>query len=697
MLKLEKIEKRYSAKDNLILSDVNLEFQDCSFNLIFGKSGSGKTTLLNIIGGLDKHTNGNICFNNKIVDEKNLDEFRNSQVSFVFQKINLVESLSIRENFKIAFDLCKKPMTNETIEKVLKRVSLPDNNVDLKIFLKKKPNQLSVGQAQRVAIARSLIKDPSILIFDEPTSALDNENSKNVLKLLKDLSKDRIVIISSHDKGLFFENADQVIKIESGTASVIKENKNTRKENKINPFKKGFFSFVETLKIAILNLKNKKIRLATSVIISVIAMSLFGAFFLIQNCNVNSVLLHTQIDSGMREAFITNQETYIEHDSYYEKIRNVPFSNEQIETIEEYTRGIFSPSYRVKQISFNYNSNSEYSYLSNFFIDNRAIELNSNELDDFGLVRYSELDENTTCHFPETYGEVAISSLYAEMLKADGLVYNRDEQNHRQVVWVEKVDELIGKTLSNGLTITGIYSTPDNLIDILMPFLKKSDSEAKQIENFYYIDNFRNGTTLSQCLFLKDGYYETTFVNESGMRYENPSSYFIKLNGNYHDDYNFLNSFTFDRQFVSLHNAYNGFASIIDSFDGVVGTVLWTIIAVLIIICLAISLNLFYANIKSMEKDLGIFKSMGASKVSISFIVLLQALVIGLVEFILSIISLTIIGAIINLKSYISLISITYQVVGWLILILILTALVISLLSSRKAITQRPINVIDNK
>ena len=281
MLKLEKIEKRYSAKDNLILSDVNLEFQDCSFNLIFGKSGSGKTTLLNIIGGLDKHTNGNICFNNKIVDEKNLDEFRNSQVSFVFQKINLVESLSIRENFKIAFDLCKKPMTNETIEKVLKRVSLPDNDVDLKIFLKKKPNQLSVGQAQRVAIARSLIKDPSILIFDEPTSALDNENSKNVLKLLKDLSKDRIVIISSHDKGLFFENADQVIKIESGTASVIKENKNTRKENKINPFKKGFFSFVETLKIAILNLKNKKIRLATSVIISVIAMSLFGAFFLI--------------------------------------------------------------------------------------------------------------------------------------------------------------------------------------------------------------------------------------------------------------------------------------------------------------------------------------------------------------------------------------------------------------------------------
>lgn len=697
MLRLKEIGKRYSKNDNPVLSGVNLEFQDCSLNLIFGKSGSGKTTLLNIIGGLDKQTDGDVYFNNAIINEKNIDAFRNSQVSFVFQKINLIESLSIRENFKIAFDLCKKQMTDEAIENILKKVSLPDDNVDLKIFLNKKPNQLSVGQAQRVAIARALIKDPSILIFDEPTSALDTKNSENILNLLKDLSKNRTVIISSHDKNLFFADADQAIKIESGTASVIKENKNTEKKNKVNSFKKGFFSFFETLKIAILNLRNKKIRLVTSAIISIINMSAFGTLFLIKNCNVNSVLLHTQLDNGMKEAFIYHQKNYRDHSSPYEKTMDIPFSNEQIQTIEEYTGEISSPSYRVKQIYFNYNLNGRYSYLSNFFIDNRAIELNPNQQEGFGLARYSELDENTTCHLPENYNEVGISSLYAEMLKADGLLYDRDEQNRPQAIYVETIDELIGKKLSNGLTITGIYSTPDNLIDILMPFLKKSDSEASQIENFEYVDSFRNGITLSQCLFLKDGYYETTFSNKVGDEYENPSSYFVKLKGNYHDDYNFLNSFTFDRQFVSLHNAYNGFANIVDSFSGTVGTILWAIIVVLIIISLAVSLNLFYANVKSMEKDLGIFKAMGASKLSISSIVLTQTLVVALAEFILSLIALAIIGAIINLKCYISLISITYQVVGWLILILILTSLMISLLSSRKAIAQRPINVIDNK
>lgn len=696
MLKLEKVEKRYSKRSSLVLKDINLNFQDCSLNLILGKIGSGKTTLLNMIGGVDDPTDGEIYFNNVVVTPKNLDKFRNSQVSFVFQKINLISSLSIRENFKIAFDLCGQQMTDESIEALLKKVSLPDDDVDLKDFLNKKPNQLSVGQAQRVAIARALVKDPSILILDEPTCALDSENSINVLNLLKDLSKDKTIIISSHDIELFFDDADQVIQVEGGTASVIKENENTENINRKLHSKNGFFSFFEMLKIAILNLSNKKVRLVTSVIISIITLSLFGTLYLIQNCNVNSVLLQTQINHGMKEAFIVNQETYHEHDSYYEKIRNVPFSNEQIETIEEYTGGICSPLYHISRISLNPLADGEGSYLSRFYLQTNAIELNSNRQKDFALERYSALNESTKCRLPENYNEVAISALYAEILKADGLVYHLTELNEREVIYVKTVDELIGKTLSNGLAITGIYSTPDNLIDSLMPFLKLSTSEAMQIENFDYIDSFRTGTTLSQCFFLKDGYYETRYWEKKEIEYRNPTSYFVTLKGNYYEDYAFLNSFASARRYVSLQNAYTGFTNITSGFSDVGGTILWTIIIILIIISLARSLNLFYANIKSMRKDLGIFRALGASKISISCIIMLQALALSLIELILSIIALAIIGAIINLKCNISLISITHQVVGWLILILIFTALVISICSSRKAIAQRPINIIDD-
>ncbi len=199
MIQLINIKKSYK-NSGTVLSDISLSFQQPSLNLIIGKSGSGKTTLLNIIAGLDSYDEGELIYNDIKITKSNIDEYRNENIGFVFQQMNLIDSLSIKENLEIVFDMCHKKMENEVILELFNKVGLLENSNSINEFLKKKPNQLSVGQMQRVSIVRALIKNPKIIILDEPTSALDEENSKKIVDFLKELSKSIIVIIASHIK-----------------------------------------------------------------------------------------------------------------------------------------------------------------------------------------------------------------------------------------------------------------------------------------------------------------------------------------------------------------------------------------------------------------------------------------------------------------------------------------------------------------
>ena len=202
MLQLKGITKNYLSGDNEVkaLKGIDLEFRESEFVSILGQSGCGKTTMLNIIGGLDRYTSGDLVINGKSTKQfkdKDWDTYRNHSVGFVFQSYNLIPHQTVLANVELALTISgvgKEERRKRAID-ALTKVGLGDQ-------INKKPNQMSGGQMQRVAIARALVNDPDILLADEPTGALDSKTSEQVMEILKDISKDRLIIMVTHNPEL---------------------------------------------------------------------------------------------------------------------------------------------------------------------------------------------------------------------------------------------------------------------------------------------------------------------------------------------------------------------------------------------------------------------------------------------------------------------------------------------------------------
>lgn len=216
MLELKKIVKNYVSGDNVVkaLRGIDLKFRRNEFVAILGPSGCGKTTLLNIIGGLDKYTSGDLIINGKTTKDfkdRDWDSYRNHSVGFVFQSYNLIPHQSILENVELALTISgisKKERVQRSID-VLDKVGLKDQ-------INKKPNQLSGGQMQRVAIARALVNNPEIILADEPTGALDTKTGTQVMEILKEISKDRLVIMVTHNPTLVEKYSSRTVRILDG-------------------------------------------------------------------------------------------------------------------------------------------------------------------------------------------------------------------------------------------------------------------------------------------------------------------------------------------------------------------------------------------------------------------------------------------------------------------------------------------------
>lgn len=216
MLELRNVKKTYLSGLNKVnaLDEVNINFRDNEFVAILGPSGSGKTTLLNIIGGLDRYDSGDLIINSRSTKEyrdRDWDGYRNHSVGFVFQNYNLIPHQSVLSNVELALTLSgvSKKERRKRAKAVLKRVGLADQ-------IHKKPNQMSGGQMQRVAIARALVNDPDILLADEPTGALDSKTSVQIMELIQEISKDRLVIMVTHNPKLAKEYASRIIRIKDG-------------------------------------------------------------------------------------------------------------------------------------------------------------------------------------------------------------------------------------------------------------------------------------------------------------------------------------------------------------------------------------------------------------------------------------------------------------------------------------------------
>ncbi len=216
MLEISKICKDYVLKDQTVsaLKDIDICFRRSEFVSILGPSGCGKTTLLNIIGGLDRYTSGDLIIDGvstKEYKDKDWDNYRNHKVGFVFQNYNLIPHQTVLENVEIALTLSgiKKDERKRRAIEVLEKVGLKDK-------LKSKPNQLSGGQMQRVAIARALVNDPEIILADEPTGALDSKTSVQIMEILKEISKDKLVVMVTHNPDLAEEYSTRIIRLLDG-------------------------------------------------------------------------------------------------------------------------------------------------------------------------------------------------------------------------------------------------------------------------------------------------------------------------------------------------------------------------------------------------------------------------------------------------------------------------------------------------
>ena len=258
MLELKHIKKTYKIGDieTRALDDINVAFREKEFVAILGASGSGKTTCLNIIGGLDRYDSGEMTIKGKKTKDfkdKDWDAYRNNSIGFVFQSYNLIGHLSIVANVELSMTLSGVSYAekHKRAIDVLKRVGLKEH-------LHKKPNQLSGGQMQRVAIARALVNNPEILLCDEPTGALDTVTSVQILDLIKEIAKDRLVIMVTHNPELAKAYADRIIQFQDG--NIISDSHPHTERPKDDEFnlKKTSMSFLSALKLSFNNIRTKK-------------------------------------------------------------------------------------------------------------------------------------------------------------------------------------------------------------------------------------------------------------------------------------------------------------------------------------------------------------------------------------------------------------------------------------------------------
>ncbi len=420
MLEIKNLSKIYRPKKGVpvtALKNIDLKLSDTGMVFLLGKSGSGKSTLLNLLGGLDRYDGGEIIINgvsSKDFKQSHFDSYRNTYVGFIFQEYNILDEFNVGENIAIALELQGKRATDQKINDIL-------NQVDLDGYGYRKPNELSGGQKQRVAIARALVKNPEIIMADEPTGALDSNTGNQVLDTLKRLSREKLIIVVSHDREFAENYADRIIELADGViiSDVTVDNSTANEENnltfnentvtvkcgyhltnddlkRINEYIDGIktgdltidvksnkntkFKNTDTEKIVAENhkefkpiksklpmrnafkmgaggLKHKKFRLVITILLSCIAFGLFGLADTFAAYNHIKVCTNSIYDSNIDYAAVVKSRQY--GDRWYDY--NNRLSDDDIANIKANTgivlNGVFLP--RGADLSFNANVNPE--------------------------------------------------------------------------------------------------------------------------------------------------------------------------------------------------------------------------------------------------------------------------------------------------------------------------------------------------
>ena len=318
MLKLKNIKKDYKTGDFVqhALKDVDLTFRENEFVAVLGPSGSGKTTLLNIIGGLDRYDSGDLIIDGKSTKkfkDKDWDAYRNHAIGFVFQSYNLIGHITVLENVEMGMTLSGV----SSAERRKKALSLLEK-VGLKEHAHKRPNQLSGGQMQRVAIARALANDPKIILADEPTGALDSKTSTQIMDLIKEISKDKLVIMVTHNAELAESYATRIVKMKDGELlSDSKPYDSDESKGNLN-IKKTAMSFWRALKLSFGNIRTKKGRTILTAFAS--SIGIIGIALILSLSNGFNIEVENFEQDSLSQSpiIITNQTIQMDEDTLNE-------------------------------------------------------------------------------------------------------------------------------------------------------------------------------------------------------------------------------------------------------------------------------------------------------------------------------------------------------------------------------------------
>ena len=691
MIKIVNLEKVYYLKNKSFqkaLGNVNLELPDKGLVLICGKSGSGKTTLLNILGGLDCQTSGDVIVDGEKLEKKDLDSYRNYYSSFVFQDLNLIEELSVLENLEVSFDLTRRKHDKNLIIETLKKVNLPDTEISIDDFLSGHPKELSGGQKQRVSIARALLKNPSVLILDEPTAALDEENSKHIGEMLKDISKDCLVIVSSHNLDVLSSLADRIIEIEDGdvisdkTINKIEENTEKQFDSK----RKGRLGFSNTMKLVFRSLWKKKVRLFVSLVLQIVTLFLFSIYYQCMT-PVNEGLLRALYSSGTKTAFLTT-DTGVYSPEASKLYLNDVFRRHNVRKWDICDCGFTNFRNFVKDTGVD----SCFFYISK---KGKAIKIDDN----FPyLEKFKELKAETQCSYPKNADEIAISDISAEIL-FHSTEYRLDSYDDFHKNDLKSVDDLIGKEYQ-GKKIVGIFSATNHELDGFLKnhSLLKVDGQDQNLSE--RDKSFLNGEFLSGYVYVSKDCEEEIDSNNSGY-----VDFLYEIKGDIRDDMSLLE----DIKKESLINNPNVVLKTSMSFkvknkEVKIETTVsyygleWMAYLLLFIISVFITWSLLYSAIKDLDHNLGILKSLGCSKMALLNIALILCFVISFIEFIIVLVGMGMFDVCINIfYFYVPLFLIKYDYVLVLLLFTITEGLIPSIIGITKAMTKKPVNVIDSE
>lgn len=499
MLKLENITKIYEGKNfkQIALNDVTLAFRNNEFVSILGPSGSGKTTLLNIIGGLDKYTYGNLIIDGvstRKYKERDWNNYRSKKVGFIFQSYNLINHQTVLSNVLLSLNIAGKPKKEsiKLAKKVLKDVGLEN-------YIKKKPKELSGGQMQRVAIARALVTNPDIILCDEPTGALDSQTSIQIMELLKEISKEKLVIMVTHNVTLANKYSDRVIALNDGVITYdtspyeveyysLKKIKNKRKT--MNKF--------TSLSLSFNNLLTKKSR--------TLLTSFAGSIGIIGIALVLSLSKGTQkyINKIEKNTFskypISIMESYIDYQNMFDKEKE-SCKNGSICSINDSSNNVVNDN-KINSISkFSNILKQNYENINNYTLD-----INYNYNIDLNIYKDNKMIENSSLYFKEFLNN------NSPLLKEYTLIYGKLPEKYNEIVIVTDENGKLPLSLMKTLFINEdidlsktINITYEKIIDSKFKLVSENSYYIYENDTWQYIKNNQDkiNDILDKCINLK--------------------------------------------------------------------------------------------------------------------------------------------------------------------------------------------------